>query len=66
MKFDWHSALLTRDTVVGPDYRNTQNVRRFLMKECGDAFRFDREFMVWIRNSEPKTLGDVVDKWKSR
>lgn len=66
MGFDWHSALLTRDTVVDPHYKNTQNVRRFMMNECGDAFRFNREFMAWIRNGEPKTLGDVVDEWKRR
>lgn len=66
MKFDWHGALLTRNTVVDLHYKNTQNVRRFMMKECGDAFRFDREFMAWIRNGEPKTLGDVVNEWKRR
>lgn len=66
MKFDWHGALLTRNTVVDLHYKNTQNVRRFMMKECGDAFRFDREFMEWIRNGEPKTLGDVVNEWKRR
>ncbi|CAM3575980.1 hypothetical protein SB6411_05837 [Klebsiella spallanzanii] len=66
MKFDWHGALLTRNTVVDLHYKNTQNVRRFMMKECGDVFRFDREFMEWIRNGEPKTLGDVVNEWKRR
>ncbi|MEG5932846.1 DUF6434 domain-containing protein [Enterobacter hormaechei] len=66
MKFDWHSAVLTRDTFVDPSYKNTQNVRRFMREECGEAFRFDREFIAWIRNGEPKTLGDVVDEWKQR
>ncbi|WP_255611249.1 DUF6434 domain-containing protein, partial [Rahnella sp. GSA61A] len=28
--------------------------------------RFDREFMMWIRNDDPKTLGDVVNEWKRR
>lgn len=32
--------------------------------ECGEAFRFDLEFMAWIRNGEPKRLGDVVNEWK--
>jgi pimeloyl-ACP methyl ester carboxylesterase len=55
-----------RATNVDKNYKNTQNVRRFMIKECGDDFRFNREFMAWIRNDVPKTLGDVVDEWKRR
>ncbi|HHR8337779.1 DUF6434 domain-containing protein [Enterobacter hormaechei] len=66
MKIDWHSTMLTRETIVDRYYKNTQNVRRFMMQECGDSFRFDRKFMAWIRNCKPKTLGDVVDEWKRR
>ena len=35
MKTDWHSSSLTRSTVVDKDYKNTQNVRRFMVGECG-------------------------------
>lgn len=66
MNIDWHSAVLTRSTVVDKDYKITQNVRRFMIEECGPHFRFDREFMAWIRNGAPKNLGDVVDEWKRR
>lgn len=66
MKTDWHSALLTRATVIDENYKSTQNVRRFMIEQCGEAFRFDREFMVWIRSDAPKTLGDVVDEWRRR
>ncbi|ATF93188.1 Uncharacterised protein [Cedecea neteri] len=66
MNIDWHSAVLTRATVVDKHYKNTQNVRRFMIEECGPHFRFDREFMAWIRNGVAKNLGDVVDEWKRR
>jgi hypothetical protein len=66
MAFDWHSEPLRRDTPVTPDYRNTQNVRRFMTGQCGAAFKFDRDFMAWIRNDTPKTMGDVVDEWHRR
>jgi hypothetical protein len=66
LKIDWHSALLTRTTLVDKNYKNTQNVLRFMVKECGEDFRFDREFMMWIRNEDAKTLGDVADEWKRR
>ncbi|HKM97944.1 MAG TPA: DUF6434 domain-containing protein [Buttiauxella sp.] len=46
--------------------RNTQNVRRFLTEQCGVEFRFESDFMAWIRNEVPKTLGDVADEWKRR
>lgn len=66
MNINWHSSVLTRATVVDKNYKNTQNVRRFLMDECGPNFRFDREFMAWVRNDVAKTLGDVVDEWRRR
>ena len=66
MTFDWHADPITRATPVTSDYRNTQNVRRFLRTECGDGFKFDRGFMAWIRNGSPKTMGDVADEWLRR
>jgi len=63
---NWHSSTLTRATIVDKNYKNTQNVRRFMVNECGADFRFDREFISWIRNDVPKNLGDVVDEWKRR
>ncbi|AVF34405.1 DUF6434 domain-containing protein [Rahnella sikkimica] len=66
MQIDWHSSSLTRTTVVDKNYKNTQNVRRFMVEQCGEAFRFDRDFMAWIRNDVPKTLGDVADEWTRR
>ncbi|KTT05491.1 hypothetical protein NS2R_23190 [Pseudomonas oryzihabitans] len=66
MKTDWHSTSLTRATVIDENYKSTQNVRRFMIEECGEAFRFDRAFMAWIRSDAPKTLGDVVDEWQRR
>ena len=64
--FDWHADPIGRDTAVTRTYRNTQNVRRFLTAECGDAFAFDRAFMAWIRDGADKTMGDVADEWKRR
>ncbi|MBB2496612.1 DUF6434 domain-containing protein [Aquipseudomonas ullengensis] len=66
MAFDWHSDSITRSTVVCAGYRNTQNVRRFMLEQCGAGFTFDRAFMAWIRNDTPKTMGEVVDEWKRR
>ncbi|WP_330213751.1 DUF6434 domain-containing protein [Pseudomonas sp. Z18(2022)] len=66
MLFDWHSDSIQRATPVTPQYKNTQNVRRFMLEQCGAGFRFDRDFMAWIRNDIPKTMGDVVDEWRRR
>ena len=64
--FDWHAAPITRATPVTPSYRSTQNVRRFLLGECGDHFCFDRAFMEWIKDGTQKTMGDVADEWLRR
>ena len=66
MTFDWHSAPLSRSTVIDKHYKNTQNVRRFLTQECGENFKFDRDLMAWIRSGAAKNLGDVVDEWVRR
>ncbi|MGB7204898.1 MAG: DUF6434 domain-containing protein [Anderseniella sp.] len=65
-RFDWHCDEITRATPVTTSYRNTQNVRRFLKSQCGSRFKFDRAFMAWIKNGEPKTMGQVVDEWLRR
>lgn len=66
MTFDWHSDPIRRDTNVTPTYRTTQNVRRFLISECGEGFKLDRALREWIRDGRPKTMGDVADEWKRR
>ncbi|MGE8362783.1 DUF6434 domain-containing protein [Pseudomonas sp.] len=66
MAFDWHGDTITEATPVCSGYRNTQNVRRFMLDRCGAAFRFDREFMHWIRSTPSLTMGDVVSEWRRR
>jgi len=63
---DWHSSPITRATVVDSTYKNTQNVRRFMLLQCGAGFRFDRDFMAWISNGADKNMGEVVDEWLRR
>jgi hypothetical protein len=65
-QFDWHADPITRATPVTASYRHTQNVRRFLRRECGPAFRFDRLFMQWVKEGAGKTMGDVADEWVRR
>ena len=65
-KFDWHCDPITRQTPVTQYYRSTQNVRRFLIAQCGQGFKFDRPFMAWIRDGEDKTMGNVADEWFRR
>jgi hypothetical protein len=61
--FDWHKGPVTRNTKIDETYRSTHSVRQFLTLECGEAFKFDRAFMAWIRSGAPKNMGDVADEW---
>ncbi|PKG37873.1 hypothetical protein CXF74_16715 [Psychromonas sp. Urea-02u-13] len=63
MHFDWHSDKITADTPVTTNYKNTQNVRRFLTEICGAGFTFNRPFMAWIKDETPKTMGEVASEW---
>ena len=64
--FDWHGGQITRATPVTNSYRNTQNVRRFFKKECGQDFKFDRNFMAWLNDGAEKTMGDAAEEWLRR
>lgn len=64
--FDWHSDPITNETVITASYRNTQNVRRFMTEACGPDFKFDREFMGWIKDGTSKTMGQVACEWLRR
>lgn len=62
--FDWHSAPLSRSTAITPDYRSTQNVRRFFIAEIGRNFSFNIAFMAWMKANAGKTLGEAAEEWK--
>lgn len=64
--FNWHSDQLTTETAVTSTYKNTQNVRRFMKERCGEHFTFNREFMAWIKDGTPKTMGEVALEWQRR
>lgn len=66
MTFDWHGGSITRSTPVDGNYKNTQNVRRFLTEHCGADFRFDRPFMAWVKDGSVKNMGDVAEEWLRR
>ncbi|HEX7641862.1 MAG TPA: DUF6434 domain-containing protein [Burkholderiaceae bacterium] len=66
VSFDWHAAPIDRTTLIDAHYRNTQNVRRFFRKACGEHFKFDRSFMAWMKAAAGKTMGEAVDEWLAR
>ena len=64
--FDWHADTITSATRIDANYRNTQNVRRFFKRSCGEHFKFDRSFMAWIKAAVGKTMGDAAAEWSAR
>ena len=62
-KFDWNNELLTTETKITDNYRNTENVRLFMIKQIGSHFRFNTTFMNWMKINVGKTLGNAVDEW---
>jgi Domain of unknown function (DUF6434)/SAP domain-containing new25 len=61
--FDWHGAALSDATIITPDYRSTQNVRRFFIAEIGRHFSFNIAFMAWMKKNAGKTLGEAAEEW---
>jgi len=62
-KYDWNNEKLTLETIITDNYKNTQNVRKFFISKIGDRFRFNIEFMNWMKSANGKTLNNAIDKW---
>ncbi|WP_146174224.1 DUF6434 domain-containing protein [Litoreibacter ponti] len=64
-KFDWHSAPLSPETIITDSYRNSQNVRRFFKSQLGDSFKFNIEFMAWMKANVGLTLADACAEYRA-
>lgn len=63
-KFDWNIELLSLQTVITDNYKNTENVRQFFINEIGTSFKFNVVFMNWMKNNTGKTLQEAVHAWE--
>ena len=64
-KFDWHTEALVPETLLTNSYKNTQNVRRFFASHLGSGFKFNIEFMAWLKSNEGKTLGEACAEFRA-
>ncbi|MEI7803556.1 MAG: DUF6434 domain-containing protein [Bacteroidota bacterium] len=65
-KFDWHKEPLQLSTTITDNYKNTQNVRRFFVTQIGSHFKFNREFILWIKKQQGKSLAFAIAEWKKQ
>jgi len=63
-KFDWNNEILTLETIITDNYRNTENLRSFFTTKIGKHFKFNVLFMNWMKQNVGKTLKDAVDEWE--
>lgn len=62
--FDWNTATLTLKTPLTDNYKNTENVRAFFEKEIGKQFKFNVQFMNWMKRNIGKNLGEAIEAWQ--
>ena len=53
--FDWNTEKLDNSTLITDNYKNTENVRAFFIKEIGTNFSFNVKFMNWLKENAGKT-----------
>jgi len=63
-KFDWNNAVITLDTIITDNYRNSEHVRAFMKQEIGSSFHFNTEFMQWMKQNIGKTVSEAITEWK--
>jgi hypothetical protein len=62
--FDWNTSSLALETVITKNYRNTENVRKFMVAQAGKSFRFTVGLMNWLKDNTGKTLSDALEEWR--
>lgn len=62
-KFNWNTEILSPETVLTDNYKNTENVRKFFKSNIGSNFRFTTTFMKWLGQNQGKTLNDAITEW---
>lgn len=63
-KFNWNSSKLMLTTKITDNYKNTENVRSFMIEHIGKHFHFNTAFMNWMKSNLNKTLADAIKEWK--
>lgn len=63
-RFDWNHESLSVNTTISDNYKNTENVRAFFQQEIGKQFKFNTQFMNWMKMNHGKTLGDAIIEWQ--
>lgn len=62
--FNWKSNTLTINTIITENYNNSENVRTFFTDTIGKNFKFNVQFMNWMKNNTGKTLDDAIHQYK--
>lgn len=63
---DWHKNHIDDSTLITDNYKTTQNVRRYFKSKFGDNFKFDRDFMLWMKTAAGLKMGDASQEWVKR
>lgn len=62
--FDWKTAPLHTSTLITDNYKNTENVRAFFQTQVDKKFKFNIQFMAWMKANTGKTLADAIVAWQ--
>lgn len=54
---------ITRDTVIPPGQKASQQLRPFFTAEIGSSFRYDWFMRTFLAENAGRTLGDAVEHW---
>lgn len=63
-KFDWNKEKLTLETIITDNYKNSENVRYFFIQHLGKSFKFNVQFMNWMKTNNGRTLANAIDAWQ--
>jgi hypothetical protein len=59
-----NNGVLSLNTVITENYKNSEAHRAFFKSVIGDHFKFTVNFMNYFKNNVGKTYGDALEEWK--
>lgn len=63
-KSDLNTSEINNDTIITDNYKSSEGVRAFMIAQIGPHFRFNVEFVKWIKQNTGKTMKDAIEEWQ--
>ena len=63
-KSELDTSEINLNTVITINNKNSEKIRAYMIGQIGSHFRFNVEFVKWIKQNTGKTMKDAMEEWQ--